>query len=86
MTEITPTIEPGQRLFDWLILAVDGRAVTCRCRCHAVRIITIESLKDGTCTSCGCSTPSAAKNRAVREAHEEQKRRRLYNWRLERGR
>jgi hypothetical protein len=80
------TIEPGQRLFDWQILAVQGRQATCRCRCNQVRIVAIEHLISGVCTSCGCSTPSTAKNRFLREAHEEKQRRRLHDWKLENGR
>jgi hypothetical protein len=81
-----PPIEPGQRLFDWQILAVQNRQATCRCRCNAIRIVAIADLIAGICTSCGCSTPTTTKVRAIRDAHQQRQRQKNFSWKLERGR
>jgi hypothetical protein len=88
MTATTiPTITPGARVHHWLIVAVDGRRATCRCRCGEVRVIALDALADGHCTSCGCSTPTPEKMKALREDYKDQKRRKNFNWRIEsRGR
>ena len=76
--------QPGQRIHHWTIVSVAGRRVTAQCRCKTIRIVTLDALLDGTCSSCGCSTPSLQKLRAVREAKEEQKRQRERDWRPQR--
>jgi hypothetical protein len=81
-----PIPKPGDHLFNWKIITVDGRRVTARCRCHQIRVVVIEDLLSGAVTSCGCGTPSAQKLHALREAKQEQQRRKNFNWRLERGR
>ena len=79
-------IQPGAHLYHWLIISVDGRRVTARCRCHEMRTIAIEDLQNGIRTSCGCLPPSSPTNRALREAREEHRRRRAFDWSPENGR
>jgi hypothetical protein len=81
-----PSLVPGQRLHHWQIVSIDNRRVTARCRCGEIKTIAVESLIEGHCTSCGCSTPTPAKMQALREGYEDQKRRKNFSWRLERGR
>jgi hypothetical protein len=83
---VPTNIKSGDRVHNWQIIAVDGRRATCRCRCGEIRIIAVDALAEGHCTSCGCSTPTPQKMAALREGYKDQKRRRDFSWRLERGR
>lgn len=81
-------IIPGQRVGHWQVISIDeaGKRATVQCRCREIRVIAIEALQDGTSTSCGCSWPTAEGHRTLSEARREQQRRKIFNWRLERGR
>jgi hypothetical protein len=84
---MTPnSITPGDHIHHWTIIAVDGRRVTAQCKCHQVRIITIEDLFSGVRTSCGCRPAPKEYNDAAYEARQERQRRRNFSWKLERGR
>jgi hypothetical protein len=78
----SPTLQPGQRVHHWQIVSVNGRRVVAQCRCREIRTITLDSLLSGECSSCGCSTPTEQKVKAIREAKEEMSRRRDLDWRI----
>jgi hypothetical protein len=86
MNSSQSTIAPGDHLFDWKVVSIDGRRATCRCRCGSIRIVVLADLLSGVITSCGCSTPTPQKLRVLREAEKEKQRHRVFDWRLERGR
>ena len=80
-------ISAGQQIYSWTVIAVNGRAAVVRCRCKEIRTVTVDLLIEGHCTSCGCSTPTPQKMKALREDYEDQKRRKNFSWRIEsRGR
>ena len=81
MTE-NPTVEVDQTFGHWRVVRVVHRRALCKCRCGQVHEVSTESLTSGESTSCGCSTPTPAKVRAIREAKEEQKRQRDRDWRI----
>jgi hypothetical protein len=80
------TIVPGDRVHHWMIIAINGRRVTARCRCHQIRIVAVEDLLSGVRTSCGCAPPAPEHRQALNEAQAQRQRLRNFNWRLERGR
>jgi hypothetical protein len=59
------TIAPGNRIHHWMIIAINGRRVTARCRCNQIRIVTIEDLLSGVRGSCGCAPPKPEHRRSL---------------------
>jgi hypothetical protein len=80
-----PKLAPGERLYHWQIVAVDGRRVTARCHCHQIRIVAIEDLLSGARSSCGCSPPLRGHGQYTAQQHRRRSRE-LFDWRPERGR
>jgi hypothetical protein len=84
MTTIN-TITPGQRIGNWEILSVDpsGRRAACSCVCKVVRLLSVDSLLDGSAVpSCGCMQLSQEQRRMLRaEADEQERQRERRNWR-----
>jgi hypothetical protein len=61
------------------VASVNGRRVTCLCRCHTVRIISIDQLEAGTAaSSCGCMPLTATENKMLRA--EAERRRTQQDW------
>ncbi|MDB5609642.1 MAG: hypothetical protein JWP25_6542 [Bradyrhizobium sp.] len=44
-----------------------GRRIACRCHCTKLVFVSIEDLKSGVVTSCGCSRPSFEHRLQLRE-------------------
>jgi len=61
----------------WTIVSTDSRAAVCRCRCGAVRALSLEAIKLGVAApSCGCAPLAQAQLTAFREERAAHERRR----------
>jgi hypothetical protein len=62
----TSVISAGQRIGHWLVIVVNGRRATVRCRCGQIREVALDALIDKSSVSCGCSPLSLPKNNSSR--------------------
>lgn len=62
-TTATPTITAGQRVGHWLVIVVNDRRATVRCRCGKINEVALDALIDKSSVSCGCSPLSIPKSR-----------------------
>jgi hypothetical protein len=77
MTSDDATVTTDQAFGHWIVLAVEGRRATCRCRCQTIRIIAVAALLDGSAaSSCGCAPMTAT------EQQGQQRREQIAEWRF----